>query len=360
MVSCFQNISKTWILFNPHFSAIFHEDSSAVSYLECKVDTNALIKSMIEQARIVVFQSVARATSSSREVMNKMAPPQSKENSRVLNSLGSRLSLDSISDTSSSNKSSSLPANSSASSSSSAAVTSLLKRPGSRFRSNRSVQWDNAIKNTNQKGSNSTRESGKKRSFPSLGGVGSLKRSAISFGRPGSDIFRSSRNATFAEFGNAGQNSHVKNSTQQHKAAHTSSLGSSRYHVSTHILQRGGNDSNNQSSGNPRTNASFQTTSSNFNSSINNNATSGSGDSTNHYRKPSFQELSRRAVYSVIPPAASASFLSLQGMTGGTNDRLKRTPTQLETLLLSTQTKRRNSSNRHDIRPRNSGNFTNK
>lgn len=318
--------------------AIFHEDGSAITYMECKIDTNTLIKSMIEQARLVVFQSVARATSSSRKVMDKMMSPP-KEHPRLLSSLGSKLSLASTASDKSA-QSSSLFSSSSRSSSSSTAVVPLLRRPGSRIQTNRSVQWDHAIKDTSLR-RNTTKESsnqcsGKKRTFPSLGGGGSLKRSTKSFGKPGSDIFRSSRNATFAEFGNAGQNPHVKNTNGGGGQKNAHSL--SRYHVSTHILQRNGNESEIQSNSVGQTNASFA-----------NPSFATPGGNWNK-RKPSFQELSRSAVYSVTPPAASASFLSLQGMTNSVNGSLTRTPTQLETLLLSTQTKRKSKSNRNDVR----------
>ena len=54
-------------------------------------------------------------------------------------------------------------------------------------------------------------------------------------------------------------------------------------------------------------------------------------------KRPSFQELSRNAKYAVTPPNASTSVLGLHGMTSG---EFKRTPTLLETMLLSTQTRR--------------------
>ena len=52
-----------------------------------------LVSSMVEQARLVVFQAVARATSSTKEVMEKLNPQQIKGNDI------SALSLESIDDT---------------------------------------------------------------------------------------------------------------------------------------------------------------------------------------------------------------------------------------------------------------------
>ena len=44
-------------------AAMYHPTTSKIRYLEAKLDTNLLINSMVEQARLVVFEAVARATS---------------------------------------------------------------------------------------------------------------------------------------------------------------------------------------------------------------------------------------------------------------------------------------------------------
>ena len=318
--------------------AIFSENEPLMSFVEAKIDANTLISSMVKQARLLVFQAVSRATTPSIEDAGAKptysngisslsifdSKPNGKKRDRPLVSasstaLGSSGPLASCEDDGGTRA---IPPFSGPVSSSIAtnASTSLLRRPGSfagTKRANKSVQWNS---NTlDHKPHTST--SRKRLRKPTLSGP-TLTRSSKSFGKPGADIFESSRNATFGEFGNIDQSPHL--STRR------SLTTDSNYHYSTHILQRK----------RPSNGASPMSGSSNINAQF--SALSRSSSSLSSSRqKPSFQDLSRSAVYSVTPPMGSC-LRSFQKLSNASS--MSRTPTQLESLLLSSQTRSSSSS----------------
>jgi hypothetical protein len=223
--------------------------------------------------------------------------------------------------------------------------TSLLKRPGSfhgrsglPINKSKSVQWDNKVESGSGPGRNKlssrgglslSSSSGQKHSRQPMLSSPSLKRSTKSFGKPGADIFESSRNATFAEFGNISQSPHMLKTSNGGGAR----MLNSAYHFSTHMLQRNRISTIPESGGGAK-NAQFDLMRpASSSASVPSADFQDQGQQQSTMRKPSFQELSRNAVYSVTPPGASASFLHLQGMASGGS--FKRTPTQLETMLMN-------------------------
>lgn len=316
--------------------AIFHEETSLITYMECKIDTQTLVTSMVEQARLVVFQSVAKATSSSKDLMSQMNPPPNRDAMKPTPSTTKKVRI-STANLGSYNQSSNnfgggvIPRSG-----------SLLRQSsaGSRSGRVRSVQWDHSIKPSSSR--KSTRDPinvcGKKRQFESST-ISSLKRSTQSFGKPDQNIFECSKNSTFAEFGNVGQSPHLSKSSNGTKSGN-SPHSLSRYHYSTHVLQRNKSFSaSSQPSESSSKNAIFDPRGTGLSSTSAppQRERQQQQQQPQELRRPSFHQLSRSAVYSVTPPTASQSFISLQHMTGGSGSRLKRTPTQLETLLLSSQ-----------------------
>lgn len=267
---------------------------------------------MIKQARLLVFQAVASATSpmngptaskglSSLSLMEADTSAQQKK--RAISQVGDdnarAISPHNISNNTSMRKS-----------------ASLLKRPGSfaQKNANKSVQWNSSTLNV--------RERGPKRMRKNILSGPALRRSTKSFGKPGADIFECPRNATFGEFGNIGQNPYLQ------LRRNTSLRRPSPYGISTHTLQRTAPTSNEQFDLKASTNTVSR-------DSFVSSSLQSSASSLVNKTKPSFHDLSRSAVYSVAPPARSASLLrSFQKLTNGS---ITRTPTQLECLLLSTQ-----------------------
>ena len=312
---------------------------------------------MVEQARLVVFQAVAGATSSSEEVMEKLRPNlekmktsdepdlSSKKRSagQVVGGLPSSLREDSEE---------TQPANAPrpAFSPTEAGTTgptlkptmsaSLLRKPGSfmqkKMSTSRSVQWNNTF---TEKTIYNASPGNKRMRTPTFTGQ-SMKRSSKSFGKPNAEIFESSRNATFAEFGNIGVSPHVAKMPKNNHGL--SNAGT--YHVSTHLLRRNKTPSEMKS----KTNSQFEL------SIPRNGASSNSFDSTStppltndlKSKKPSFQELSRSAVYSIPPPNVGSN---LFGSVQTSNTMFHRTPTMLESVLLSTQTKSETSVSNDDV-----------
>ena len=292
---------------------------------------------MIAQARLVVLQAVAQATSNSS---NLQRFPQEELS---LSKFGSSLSLTAGSTqngTNSQNSHMSSYFNSQQPRSSTSASRSLLKsglkpsalhisssRSPSSDKNNRkrdrerSVTWDSSVNNL-------------KSVFKKPKKMNSLKRSIKSFGKPNSDFFESAKNATFAEFGNLTNNPNVP------KISNNGRLEVPKggvHHLSTmnltsrHTLDRGG------VAGGRNMNASFdlaQTPS-----------LVPALSSQLLKKKPTFTELARNAKYSQAPPQPMNSFLSFDKMFAkGKSEGLKRTPTQLEGILLAqTQTKTTNS-----------------
>jgi len=328
--------------------AIFADNSPLIQYADISVNTDMLVSSMVEQARLVVFQAVSRTTSSTEKVIECLNPHQiyslslgSMENTtkESLTSGGrSRYLLQENTtppiDEDEASRHLNMNDNGHALKlSGSSTFTSLLKRPGSfhqRPRNlaqarNKSVQWD----------TNFTKKamdfSGLKRGrISTLSSGPVLKRSTKSFGKAHAEIFESSRNASFAEFGNIAQNPLLKKSGSY-------SSGSSAYHVSTHILQRTKSSGSVGNASRSQTNNMFEINRMRPTFAGSDGADPSLGNKGVVDKKRSFQELSRSAVYSVTPPNASSSILGLRGTTNG---EFRRTPTLLETMLLSsTQTK---------------------
>lgn len=319
---------------------------------------------MVEQARLVVFQAVAGATSSSEKIMEKLHPKleqmktsddldnttKKRSAGQVVGGLPSRsgsvIREDSVeihsanaprpsfSPTEADTKEQTLEPTVSA---------SLLRKPGSfmqkKMATSRSVQWNNTF---TEKTIYNTNPGNKRMRTPTFTGQ-TMTRSTKSFGKPDAEIFESSRNATFAEFGNIGVSPHVAKVSKN-----TNGLSNAgAYHVSTHLLRRNKTPSEMTNSDTPKSNSQFEL------SRPRNRASSSSFDSTStppltndlKSRKPSFQELSRTAVYSIPPPNAGGN---LFGSIQTSNGMFNRTPTMLESVLLSTQTKSETSESNHD------------
>lgn len=310
---------------------------------------------MVEQARLVVFQAVAGATSSSEEVMEKLHPKLEKMKTsdeldhhtkkrsagQVVGGLpsrsGSAIREDSV-ETHPANASrpafSPTDANTTGSTLKPTTSASLLRKPGSfmqkKMATSRSVQWNNTF---TEKTIYNSSPGNKRMRTPTFTGQ-TMKRSTKSFGKPNAEIFESSRNATFAEFGNIGVSPHVAKMSKN-----TNGLSNAgAYHVSTHLLRRNKTPSEMTNSDNSTSNSQFEL------SRPRNRASSNSFDSTAtppltndlKSKKPSFQELSRSAVYSIPPPNVGSN---LFGSIQTSNTMFHRTPTMLESVLLSTQTK---------------------
>lgn len=186
----------------------------------------------------------------------------------------------------------------------------------------RSVTWDSSVNNLTSV-------------FKKPKKMNSLKRSIKSFGKPNSDFFESAKNATFAEFGNLTNNPNVP------KFGHGGRLEvpkGNAHHLSTmnlttrHTLDLGGGG------GGRNTNATFN---------LGNTPSLVPALSSNKLlrKKPTFTELARSAKYSQAPPKPMNSLLSFDKMfKGKTKEGLKRTPTQLEGMLLAqTQSRKSNT-----------------
>jgi hypothetical protein len=215
--------------------AMFHENSEKITYLECKVNTEALVKSMVEQMRAIVFQAVSRVTAVSDQMTESSRiniPHQTANVGKSFTKLSSfrpvcstldakdmtatfptqRDGMDeklsnrnthALSDLEQNKCDGRQDSNSSISHtvSSTEEPCSLLRQPGS-FLINkgvfkeRSVQWDSHVKpvipiRQDQK---RIRQNGPI--------ISRMVRSSKSFGKPGPDAFEHSRNATFSDFGN--------------------------------------------------------------------------------------------------------------------------------------------------------------
>ena len=318
----------------------FHEDTDLLKYFKCTLDTNSLVSEMIAQARLVVIQAVAKATSSNIQQLTTNKPTADL----ALSQFGSSLKLSSVTQI----KNSSLTATSgntmdpfrSLAQSSSLKLSSPTKADNNSNDNNnkkreRSVTWDTSVTNL-------------KSLFKKPKRMNSLKRSVKSFGKPNSSFFESAKNATFAEFGSLTKNPHVatfdaSGRLEVPKTHHLSTMNLNARHTLNRNLVGAG-----LTRGNESLNATFHT--------IANNQNGGSGHSElstatyslasqNFIRKPTFTELARSAQYSRAPPQPMNGLLSFQallstgstGSTGSTSSNkqsLQRTPTQLENILL--------------------------
>jgi hypothetical protein len=196
--------------------ADFVTPSSHIKYLEIKLDTNSLVASMVEKARLVVFKAVARATSIQNTSASK-APMQSP--GQGLASFSSALSLGGEGGSSLQRSKASasaqrlqdimtqkvdIKATKSKDDTSRPTFPTLGKT-----RKNRSVTWNNQVE---QPRTDSRNWPDNKRQKMSQSLAPSLKRSYKSFGKPHADDSDSSdrvKNSTFAEFGHAHKHANV-------------------------------------------------------------------------------------------------------------------------------------------------------
>jgi len=298
--------------------ASFHEDTSFINYYECQLDTDSLVSEMITQARLVVLQAVAKATSSNMQILNSIPRPET-----TLSQFGASLNLSTEKVTESILHNQSNETNNS-NNNNSESTNGVPTRK-------RSIKWDESV--------NDLRSVFKK---PKR--MNSLKRSIKSFGKPNSKCFESAKNATFAEFGNLTQNPYVP------KIGRDGRLESTKvHHLSTMNLSARHTLSRNYGGfGGKNVNASFDVTPTNVNNKTASlSALMTSSSQASSMKKTQFTELSRNAKYSHNPPQAMSGLLSIQSLlplsssSKETERNLQRTPTQLENILLKqTQNKK--------------------
>lgn len=194
----------------------FVSPSSHIKYLEIKLDTNSLVASMVEKARLVVFKAVARATSIQNTSASK-APTQSP--GQGLASFSSALSLGGEGGSSLQRSKASASAQRLQDIMTRKVDTKATKakddtsRPTfptlGKTRKNRSVTWNNQVE---QPRTDSRNWPDNKRRKMSQTLAPTLKRSYKSFGKPHADDSDSSdrvKNSTFAEFGHAHKHANV-------------------------------------------------------------------------------------------------------------------------------------------------------
>jgi len=208
---CIQNKNDAVFLRAPgtvagHFSK---GNQPGLMKVDIRLDTNALFKSMVEQARLVVFKAVARATNVGTpngdtdtgvniDKRRKTTNNRGTTNPRALASFSSALSLsaDAAADSPRLQKArhSAIKLNSILQGSSGAGGP--LPQPNNKFRKVRSVQWDNSL--DVKKKIPLPPPAKRQRQIQSQNKLRSFK----SFGRPhGEDGRREARNATFGDYG---------------------------------------------------------------------------------------------------------------------------------------------------------------
>lgn len=179
--------------------------------MDVRLDTGALLESMVEQARLVVFKAVARATSVSDQttIPSASAPAEAA----ALSGFSSSLSIaeDTMNEPQSAHL---LKARSSA-----LRLTNILHgksdeadkdiaTPLSKTRKNRSVKWNSPMEFPSRDGPNIPTPKRQRM-------VKSQLRSTKSFGRPHAETGSGPRNATFGEFGSTavtwGKDGRLKN-----------------------------------------------------------------------------------------------------------------------------------------------------
>lgn len=322
----------------------FHEDTELLKYFKCTLDTNCLVSEMIAQARLAVIQAVAKATSSNIQQLttNKTTAdlPLSQFGSSLKLSSATQMNIPPLQNSNHTVKSgNAMDPFRSLGQSSSVKLSSPTKDNSNSHDNNnnkrqreRSVTWDTSVTNL-------------KSVFKKPKRMNSLKRSVKSFGKPNSSFFESAKNATFAEFGSLTKDPHVatfdpSGRLEVPKSHHLSTMNLNTRHTLTRNLVGAG-----LSRGNESVNATFDAITNNQNGGSSHSALSMatySLASQNFIRKPTFTELARSAKYSQAPPQPLNGLLSFQallssGSTGSTSSNkqsLKRTPTQLENILL--------------------------
>eukprot|EP00551_Chaetoceros_affinis_P008281 CAMPEP_0203668516 /NCGR_PEP_ID=MMETSP0090-20130426/5126_1 /ASSEMBLY_ACC=CAM_ASM_001088 /TAXON_ID=426623 /ORGANISM="Chaetoceros affinis, Strain CCMP159" /LENGTH=811 /DNA_ID=CAMNT_0050532975 /DNA_START=269 /DNA_END=2704 /DNA_ORIENTATION=+ len=338
-------------------AAAFHNDSDLLTYFQCQIDTNSLVTDMIAQARLVALKAVAKATTCNpNHLRNRI------ETEQTLSQFGSSLNLSTVgvggamggaSVVDSSMTMATMATNTSSASAreeSNGIFPSMNSSISGSSGSQRNLKWCKNTKPTkvskesvgNLTGTKRTRSVTWDNSVNDLTRVqsvlkkpkrlNSLKRSIVSFGKPNSGFFQSAKNATFAEFGNLTKNPNVarvcpiSGRIDAAPKPHQSTMNLS----ARHSLSMGKN-----------LNASFTPNQPSQSPSLLSSST-GIGTPTllsSHalLRKPTFTELARSAKYSQDRPRRPEnSLLSLtnKGLSFSAHNNLKRTPTQLEDLLI--------------------------
>lgn len=173
-------------------------DQPGLLKVDVRLDTNSLLESMVEQARLVVFKAVARATSVNMDSLNKkpVKPNVNKESMSTFSS-ALNLSADAVAQSPSLQKARS----------SALRLNSILQGNGggpsmspmpSKIRKTRSVQWDGAVGVKAVAHQIAAPPAKRQRLVQSQARLRSFK----SFGRPhGGESGREAKNATFGDFG---------------------------------------------------------------------------------------------------------------------------------------------------------------
>jgi len=188
----------------------FIPDGNLLTFMKINLDTNALVVSMVEQARLVVFKAVARATSTT--VPTPSAPLRNKQTLLAAANAVSHKSINSTSTDFTPSFHISRPSPKVAMRSGSSVSeegyderngnkpparvpSALLNSSSLRKHRNVSVKWNTTVE-VSQQNFNEPASSGAD-DPPKM----NFLKSSKSFGRPDANTFSTSRNATFAEFG---------------------------------------------------------------------------------------------------------------------------------------------------------------
>jgi len=192
--SIFSNL-HTFSLFLANFAKSDGAPSKpGLTKVAITLDTKALLESMVEQARLVVFKAVARATPGGQKAPKQHAP--ATNGGGMDSSFSSALNL---SDDAAAQSTRLQKAKSSA-----LRLNSILQgksdgtgAPMSKTRKNRSVQWGPSLNVPSKDPSNNVPSAKRQRFVQSQARLKSMK----SFGRPHAEHGYEPKNATFNDFG---------------------------------------------------------------------------------------------------------------------------------------------------------------
>jgi hypothetical protein len=203
---------------NLPFSGTFANEKNALNTVEMSLDTEALVDEIIEQARLVVVQAVATATTlPGAGGLNVPAQLQAQVvgNSMEVDPIGTRQTIPSASHEDTGRTEMSTPPTA-LQSFASMKLVSKLKSGKDRStassaltlgKKNRSVTFKpSTTESPKSSGSDNSHNSKRQKKDP-LGPT--HLRSSRSFGKPNAELFENSRNATFADFGRAAQSHHI-------------------------------------------------------------------------------------------------------------------------------------------------------
>ena len=198
-------------------TADFSDGFPLITYVQVTLDTNTLLSSMVEQARLVVFKAVARATAlPSSNVFNSKRStepaPLSQFNSSLSLVQAEQLSVSERKAHASAQRLSDLLHGRKIEGTQRGAKDDQgnhhqEEHTLGKSRKNRSVTWNSPVEEP--KSDSSNLPVAKRRKL--MPQEPSMTRSNKSFGRPELGVFESVRNATFAEFGHMHTHSNVPN-----------------------------------------------------------------------------------------------------------------------------------------------------